>query len=166
MSRARRSVPVESSFEELFMTQFVAMRQFAHLLGADDPENIAQEAFVRVHRRWGHLREPGKALAYLRRTVANLATSRLRHLKVSRKHPLPLPADVVSAETSALNGLRHSALWRGIEELPRRQRQVVVLRYWLDLDVAEVAALLGIAPGTVTATTSHALARLRTEVSQ
>jgi RNA polymerase sigma-70 factor (sigma-E family) len=166
MSRARRSVPVESSFEELFMTQFVAMRQFAHLLGADDPENIAQEAFVRVHRRWGHLREPGKALAYLRRTVANLATSRLRHLKVSRKHPLPLPADVVSAETSALNGLRHSALWRGIEELPRRQRQVVVLRYWLDLDVAEVAALLGIAPGTVTATTSHALARLRTEVSK
>jgi RNA polymerase sigma-70 factor (sigma-E family) len=142
------------------------MRQFAHLLGADDPENIAQEAFVRVHRRWGQVREPDKALAYLRRTVANLAMSRLRHLKVTRKHPMPPPADMVSAEVSALNGLRHSALWRGIEELPRRQRQVVVLRYWLDLDVAEVASLLGIAPGTVKATTSHALARLRTEVGK
>jgi RNA polymerase sigma-70 factor (sigma-E family) len=152
------------TFEELFMTQFVPMRQFAHLLGADDPENIAQEAFVRVHRRWGSLREPGKALAYLRRTVANLATSRLRHLMVSRRHPMAPPPDVASAETSALNGLRHSVLWRGIEGLPRRQRQVVVLRYWLDLDVAEVAAVLGIAPGTVTATTSQALTRLRAEV--
>ena len=148
------------------MAQFAPMRQFAHLLGADDPENIAQEAFVRMHRRWGQLREPDKALAYLRRTVANLAMSRLRHLKVTRKHPIPAPTDVVSAETSALTGLRHSALWRGVEKLPRRQRQVVVLRYWLDLDVAEVASLLGIAPGTVRATTSHALARLRTEVGK
>jgi RNA polymerase sigma-70 factor (sigma-E family) len=152
------------TFEELFMTQFVPMRQFAHLLGADDPENIAQEAFVRVHRRWGSLREPGKALAYLRRTVANLATSRMRHLMVSRRHPVPPPPDVASAETSALNGFRHSVLWRGIQDLPRRQRQVVVLRYWLDLDVAEVAAVLGVAPGTVTATTSQALTRLRAEV--
>ena len=146
------------------MAQFVPMRQFAHLLGADDPENIAQEAFVRVHRHWGQLREHGKALAYLRRTVANLATSRFRHLAVSRRHPVPPPDDVVSAETSALNGFRLSALWRGIEGLSRRQRQVVVLRYWLDLDVAEVASVLGIAPGTVTATTSQALARLRMEV--
>lgn len=88
----------------------------------------------------------------------------MRHLKVSRKHPVaPLP-EVASAETSALTGFRHSDLWRGVERLPRRQRQVVVLRYWLDLDIAEVAAALGIAPGTVTATTSQALSRLRAEV--
>jgi RNA polymerase sigma-70 factor (sigma-E family) len=162
--KARRLVAAENSFEQLFVTQFVPMRQFARLLGSDDPENTAQEAFVRVHRRWDRLREPGKALAYLRRTVANLATSRLRHLRVTRKHPEASPADVASAETSVLADPRYGALWRGIEGLPRRQRQVVVLRYWLDLDVAAVAAVLGVAPGTVKATTAQALAKLRAGV--
>ncbi|HVV19357.1 MAG TPA: SigE family RNA polymerase sigma factor [Pseudonocardiaceae bacterium] len=154
----------EPVFEELFHRQFEPMKQFAHLLGADDPENIAQDAFVRLHRRWRHLHDQDKALAYLRRTVANLATSRFRHLRVTRRHPPQPPADVASAESSVLDRFEHSRLWRAVSGLPTRQRQVVVLRYWLDLDVAGVAAVLGISPGTVKAATSHAMDNLRKEV--
>ncbi len=76
----------EARYAVLFHAHFRGMVALAALLGADDPEDIAQEAFVRLHRSSGRLRDPDAALGYLRRTVANLSRSRLRHLRVARRH--------------------------------------------------------------------------------
>lgn len=157
---------VELAFESLFEAQFATTHRLALLLGADDPENIAQEAFVRLHRRWRSLHDTDKAIAYLRRTVANLAVSRRRHLWVAHRHRPAPPPDVASAEASVLAQPEQGVLWQAMCALPRRQRQVVVLRYWLDLSIDQVAATLGISSGTVKATSSHALTALRAALTE
>ncbi|HWM02493.1 MAG TPA: sigma-70 family RNA polymerase sigma factor [Actinophytocola sp.] len=151
----------DAGFDALFDASFEAMKRLAVLLGADDPENIAQESFVRLHARWHTLAGADKALPYLRRTVVNLSRSRLRHLRVVRRAPAERGLDVASAETQALAGQDHHRLRTVLAGLPPRQRQVLVLRYWLDLDQREIAETLGIAVGTVKATTSQAIANLR-----
>lgn len=145
-------------FDALFDQNFEPMKRLAFLLGADDPENIAQEAFVRLHARWTSLAGVDKALPYLRRTVVNLSRSRLRHLRVVRRAPREPNRDAASAESLALG---NQSLWDALATLTRRQRQVLVLRYWLDLDQQAIADTLGIAVGTVKATTSQAMAALR-----
>lgn len=147
-----------AGFDALFDQWFEPMKRLAFLLGADDPENIAQEAFVRLHDRWPKLTSTDKALPYLRRTVVNLSHSRLRHLRVVRRTPSEPDRDVASAETVAL---ANRAMWDALSALTRRQRQVLVLRYWLDLDQQAIADTLGVAVGTVKATTHHAMAALR-----
>jgi RNA polymerase sigma factor (sigma-70 family) len=157
VNTATDSEPRTSSagFDALFDEYFEPMKRLAFLLGADDPENIAQEAFVRLHGRWVKLADP---VPYLRRTVVNLSRSRLRHLRVVRRAPREPNRDAASAETVAL---ANRAMLDALATLTRRQRQVVVLRYWLDLDQQAIAETLGIAVGTVKATTSHAMAALR-----
>jgi RNA polymerase sigma factor (sigma-70 family) len=150
-----------SSFDVLFDASFETMKRLAYLLGADDPENIAQEAFVRLHANWHALLDPDKALAYLRRTVVNLSRSRLRHLRVVRRAPRDPIVDTESAEATVLARVEHRSLRLAIAGLSWRQRQVLVLRYWLELDQAEIAETLGVAVGTVKATTNQALTKLR-----
>ena len=153
--------PGERTFEALFRGQFEPMKRLAALLGADDAENVAQEAFLRLHRRWSRLADQDKALPYLRRTVVNLAHSRLRHLRVVRRQPVERPGLAGSAEDHVLLGHERGTVRDALRQLTRRQRQVLVLRYWLDLDQATVAETLGIAVGTVKATTAQAMRRLR-----
>jgi len=152
---------VGAGFDTLFDECFEPMKRLAFLLGADDPENIAQEAFVRLHDRWATLAGADKALPYLRRTVVNLSRSRLRHLRVVRRAPREPNRDIASAETTVLAGHTNRTLRDALLSLPQRQRQVLVLRYWLDLDQPATAETLGIAVGTVKATTHHAMAALR-----
>lgn len=147
-----------AGFDALFDECFEPMKRLAFLLGADDPENIAQEAFVRLHGNWARLVERDKALPYLRKIVVNLSKARLRHLRVVRRAPREPNRDAASAETVAL---ANRAMLDALATLTRRQRQVVVLRYWLDLDQQSIAETLGIAVGTVKATTNHAMAALR-----
>ncbi|WP_228708242.1 sigma-70 family RNA polymerase sigma factor [Amycolatopsis keratiniphila] len=151
----------EFSFEMLFHQRFETMKRLAYLLGADDPENIAQEAFVRLHKRWEELEDPAKGLAYLRATVVNLSRSRLRHLRVVRRTPPDVLFDEASAESHAVARSEHRRLRAALGGLATRQREVLVLRYWLDLDQAAIAETLGVAIGTVKATTSHAMDKLR-----
>lgn len=149
-----------AGFDALFDQCFESMKRLAFLLGADDPENIAQEAFVRVHDRWATL-DTDKALPYLRTTVVNLSRSRLRHLRVVRRSPREPNRDIASAESTVLAGHTSRTVHDALHRLTRRQRQVLVLRYWLDLDQQSIADTLGIAVGTVKATTHHAMAALR-----
>ncbi|MFD1045971.1 hypothetical protein ACFQ1S_10550, partial [Kibdelosporangium lantanae] len=90
-----------AAFSALFDESFEAMKRLAYLLGADDPENIAQEAFVRLHDRWHTLYDENKALPYLRAMVVNLSRSRLRHLRVVRRTPPDVMLDELSAEAHA-----------------------------------------------------------------
>jgi RNA polymerase sigma-70 factor (sigma-E family) len=155
-----------AAFSALFTESFESMKRLAYLLGADDPENIAQEAFVRLHDRWQTLYDESKALPYLRAMVVNLSRSRLRHLKVVRKTPPDVVLDEMSAETHALARQEHRRIREALGKLSRRQREVLVLRYWMDLDQAAIAEILGVAVGTVKATTSHAMTNLRKHLEE
>lgn len=87
MTEATQAAPVAAAFDaiydaiyaDLFDGHFWGLVRLARLLGADDPEDVVQESFVRLHRKRAALRDPTAALAYLRSTVLNLSRSRLRH---------------------------------------------------------------------------------------
>ena len=144
-------------YQELFHGQFAAMTRLAAMLGADDPEDVAQEAFVRLHRRSRTLRDPHAAVAYLRSTVVNLTRSRMRHLSVVRRLAPPPPPDVPSAEHDVVRRESHRELVSALGRLSARHREALVLRYWLDLTEAEMAEAMSVSKGTVKSHVSRGL---------
>lgn len=144
----------------LHHTSWRAMVRLAYLL-VDDvalAEDVVQDAFLALHARSSSLREVEAARGYLRSAVVNGARSTLRKRRTVRAylrsvrldHDEPADHDLLEAE-------RDRALHAALERLPRRQREVVVLRYWEHLSEAEIATTLGVAPGTVKSTASRAL---------
>jgi RNA polymerase sigma-70 factor (sigma-E family) len=144
----------------LFDAHHTQLMRLAALLGADDAEDIASEAFYRLYRRWEKLREPAAALSYLRATVCNLVRQRLRHLGVAHRHEEPPNQHHRSAETEVILREDQRAIAVALRRLPTRQREAVVLRYWLDLKEVEVAAAMGISCGAVKSHTARAMAAL------
>lgn len=147
------------SFAQLFAGQYGSLVRLAGLLGADDPEDIAQEAFARLHTRL--LREDGAALGYLRSTVCNLTRNRLRHLRLVRLRRPDPPEPAPSSEHKVIIAEEHRELLVALDRLPRRQREALVLRYWLDLSEREIADAMGVSPGSVKTHASRGLAALR-----
>jgi len=147
-------------YQELLHGQFAAMTRLAAMLGADDPEDLAQEAFVRLHRRSRTLRDPHAAVASLRTTVVNLTRSRLRHLSVVRRLAPGPPPDVPSAEHDVVRRESHRHLLDALGQLSARHREALVVRYWLGLSETESAATLGISKGTVKSTAARGIAAL------
>jgi RNA polymerase sigma factor (sigma-70 family) len=156
---AVRLVAVTEEFAALFNAQFAQMVRLAALLGADDPEDVAQEAFARLEQRLDRLPAETNLKAYVRTTVVNLTRSRLRHLRIARRFR-PDHALVESAEVQAVLSDDRRRVVQALAALTDRQRQVLVLRYWLDLPERDIAQTMGVRPGTVKSTTSAALAAL------
>ena len=138
------------------------VRLAAYLTG--DPgnaEEVVQDAYVKVLGRWGGLRDLDKGEAYLRQAVVNLSRSRLRHRGVvERNAPAPAP-DTASAEAGAMLQLERAAVVRALTELPKRQREALVLRYYTDLTEAQTAHAMGISVGAVKSHTFRGMAALR-----
>jgi RNA polymerase sigma-70 factor (sigma-E family) len=148
---------VEDVYRALFHGHFAAMVRLAAMLGADDPEDVAQEAFVRLHHRSRALRDPHAAVGYLRTTVVNLTRSRLRHLSVVRRLAPAPPPDLPSAEHDAVRRESHRDLVKALSRLSKRHREALVLRYWLDLTEAEMAEAMSVSRGTVKSHVSRGL---------
>lgn len=146
----------------LFRVHAAGLRRVAVLLVDDaaTAEDVVQDAFVRLHRRWLLLRDPDKALAYLRTSVVNGSRSRLRRRRTERGYVLPAVGEQPSAEHTVLRTAELRAVGDGLAALPRRQREVLVLRYYLDLSEAEIAASLGISTGSVKSHASRGIAAL------
>ena len=126
-------------------------------------EEVVQDSFVAMHAQWGRLRDPDKALAYLRQSVVNRSRSHLRHQIVVRRHAereAP-PAAGVGADHTSYDLERRGAVLDALRHLPRRQREVLALRYYLDLSEAEIADVLGISRGAVKSHASRGAAALR-----
>jgi RNA polymerase sigma-70 factor (sigma-E family) len=151
----------EAAVAGLFEARYPELVRLAGLLGADDPEDIAQEAFARLLCRYGSLRDADAALGYVRATVCNLASNRRRHLRVVRlRTPAERPPDEESSEQAAVAREEQRAVIAALGALPARRREAIVLRYWLGLSEAEIAATMGISPGTVKSSVSRGLAAL------
>lgn len=121
-------------------------------------EDVVQEAFCGLYRRWNQLSDTDKALSYVRSSVINGCRSALR----KRRFPPRLrwePAGE-SAESAVLISEEHQEVLAAMRRLPVRQREAVVLRFYLDLGEEEIAASMRVTRGTVKSTTSRALAAL------
>jgi len=153
--------------DELYRGYALRLTRMALLLLGDKPsaEDVVQEAFLGLFRGLGRLSDPGRALAYLRVSVLNGCRSVLRTRKRARLRGAASDYPAVwSAESAALEGEERREVLQAIARLPRRQREVLVLRYFLGLSDSEIAADLGVSRGTVVSTASRALAALATKV--
>lgn len=112
-------------------------------------EDLVQEAFIKLAKSAHRIREPDRAAAYLRSIVMNLARDHNRRGLVSLRHRPPAVQDPRSAEDYATQREDISEVVTALRHLPRRQRDCVVLRYYLDLHVDEIAATLGLSRNSV-----------------
>jgi RNA polymerase sigma-70 factor (sigma-E family) len=161
----------DTALEQLYAAHWRGLVRLAVLLLRDQgaAEEVTQDAFVAMHGRWWSLRDPDKALAYLRKTVVNRSRSALRHRGVveryaARQRPALSLADPADAPTLVRD--RRSAVLDALRALPTRQREVLVLRHYLDLSEIEIAETLGISRGSVKAHASRGSAALRALLSE
>lgn len=163
-----RDYAVDDALTALYRAHALRLTRLAYVMLGDRgaAEDIVQEAFAGLHRRWSQLSDQSKAVFYLRSSVLNgcrdVLRRSLRSLTLTLVDGVPdMPRTATpSAESSALNSEERQAVMAAIRRLPDRQREVLVLRFYLDEPEAEIARLMGIRPGTVRSTTSRALAAL------
>jgi RNA polymerase sigma-70 factor (sigma-E family) len=148
----------DPEFREFFASQYARLCWLGLLLTGDqaEAEELAQEALVRTWWRWA-VRRPNDPAAYARKVLVNRRRSLLRRAGVesrflarTRAEPVPPPG-----------GEDAMVIWEAVQDLPARQRAVLVLRFHEDLTETEVARLLGLPLGTVKSLAHRGLARLR-----
>jgi RNA polymerase sigma-70 factor (sigma-E family) len=138
------------------------VRMSAVMLGdVGSAEEVVQESFIAVHAAWRGLRDMDKAVHYLRRSVLNRSRSVLRHRAVIDRHTPKHEPEMPSAEQAAFIRLERSAVVSALRTLPDRQREALVLKFYLDLSEEQVAAAMNISTGAVKSHTSRGKAALR-----
>jgi len=129
-----------------------------------DAEDLVQETFLRVARRWSRVQSMDHPAAYARRILINLVLRDTGRRSRQKAELEPQGGGTEAADQYAARALRAvddlAEFQWALAQLPARQRAVLVLRYWADLPVAEVAGILGCSAGTVKSTASRAAARL------
>ena len=164
---------LDEEFRDFMHGRWPAMVRLAYALTGDQghAEDVAQTAFARAYASWPKVRRSGNPEAYVRRIVINENLNRFRKHRVAERLTDTLPDSVSGAlsgslaAAGAVDATRQyddrSALIAALQRLGPRQRAVIVLRYWMDLTEAEIAAALGCSVGTVKSQAARALATLR-----
>jgi RNA polymerase sigma-70 factor (sigma-E family) len=156
-------VRVDPSFDAFVAERSTALLRAAYLLTGDRgyAEDLLQSTLLRVFRHWSRAREAPEA--YARQVLVNLSRDRLRRM-LRRPREIPLPADpelLRGTDSGVDRATERRAMVQALAQLPVRQREVVVLRFFADLTVEQTATALGCSTGTVKSYTSRGLARLR-----
>jgi RNA polymerase sigma-70 factor (sigma-E family) len=161
LPRWTTSDSAEAAVGALYQAHALRLIRLAYLTLGDQAsaEDVVQDAFCGLFRRWDQLVEAGNALPYVRASVLNGCRSVLRHRAVLRRRVTHQVAEE-SAEAAMLSGEERSQLMRAVRGLPRRQRETLVLRFYLDLPDDEVARVMGVRPSTVRSTTHRAIEAL------
>ena len=157
-----------AAVDDLFRLHAIGLVRFALVLVGDQAtaEDVVQEAFLGLYRAWDRVRDPDAVLGYLRTAVVNGARSVHRSRGRARLLRVPHDPPVWSAEAAAMDGEDRRAVLAAIARLPQRQREVLTLKYYLDLSEHEVAAILRVSRGTVAATGARALAALARQLRE
>lgn len=149
----------DDEFEQYAAQAFPRLCRSGYLVCGDwqRAEDAAQETLLRLHGRWGRLRNAGSIDAYARRTLLNLLVDASR--RPWRREVLTDPGEPEASPDEHRVHDRDEAV-RALAGLTQRQRTCLVLRFYLDCSVAETAELLGCSTGNVSRLTSDALAAL------
>ena len=147
----------DDDFDAAFDALFAAARRIATRLVGDGAEadDVAAEALARAYARWPKVRDLDYRDAWVMRVTANVA------LDVLRRARRPLPEPVGATIDPADAAVTRLAVGQALRRLPRRQRDVVVLRYLADLSEADVARSLGVSAGSVKQHAHRAVDALR-----
>jgi len=160
----QRAGSAEQAVTELYQAHALGMIRLAHIMLGDQQsaEDVVQEAFCGLYRRWSGLSDPGNAVHYVRSSVLNGCRSVLRRRTSSQasRALLGQQLTVISAESAVLTGEERRAVMAALRRLPSRQREALVLRFYLDLSAEDAAITMGISPSSVRSATHRALATL------
>ena len=153
---------------ELYTAHYRSLVHLVAMLGRDTPtaEEVVQDAFVAMHGEWPRLRDADKALAYLRQAVVNRSRSVPRHRTVAGPTRHKGPPDRPGAGHDVLVALERDSFRATLRDLPDRQREAIVLRYYADLSEEEIAAAMGISRGAVKSHTARGMSALRAALEQ
>lgn len=153
----------EQDFAEYFAARRDAVRRSAYLLCGDwhRADDLAQTAFVALHRRWRKIRDRGALDAYVRRTLVRAVIDESRRPWRRERYVDELPEGSSSDREVGDSVATREALLDGLKRVPARQRAVLVLRFLEGLDVAATADALKCSQGTVKSQTARGLVTLR-----
>ncbi|MFD9330951.1 SigE family RNA polymerase sigma factor [Streptomyces sp. NPDC060065] len=157
----------EPGIDEIYSHRRLDLVRLAVLLVDDLPtaEDVVQDVFAALYRRYGQrLAGLDNPDAYLRTSVVNTSRSVLRRRRTVRAHVPEREGHAPSAEEPVLLREEHGDVIAALHRLTRRQREVLVLRYWSHLSEAQIADTLGLSRGAVKSTASRALAALRRQL--
>jgi RNA polymerase sigma factor (sigma-70 family) len=172
----RSGAPVPSEGSERLITELYRQHRLrlvstALVLVGDRPtaEDVVQDAFAGLHQAMPRLRDPGKALGYVRASVINACRlvhrARSRSIRLRNRFPQEEPP-VWSAESAVLAREESRLALQAVSRLRGRAREVLALRYLLDMSDAEIAEALGVSKATVSSTAARALAVLARELRE
>jgi RNA polymerase sigma-70 factor (sigma-E family) len=152
----------EEEFQGFVRSRWPRLLRTAYLLTGDRhlAEDLAQSALTKAYRSWHRVQRSDSPDAYVRRILVSCDKDRFRKRRVP-EHLTDVPPDVMATQDDMARADQRALLAAALARLPRRQRAVVVLRYWEDLSEAEVAQTLGCSPGTVKSQAAKALSKLR-----
>lgn len=153
------------TFDEFVAARGEALLRFALMLCGDRylAEDLVQSVLAKVYVRWRRVAGMQRPEAYVK-TVLVHEHLRWWRRRSSTERPVPRPAPGDVADDGTAARASRDAAWELMGQLPKRQRAVLVLRYYEDLSDAEIAAVLGCAPSTVRSQAARALAALRAAV--
>ena len=165
MGKHDRQADKDADFSAYMSGRQTALYRTAYLLAGDHAgaEDLLQTAFAKLYLSWDRIRDREALDGYVRRIMVNENNSLWRRAWKRKE----VTTDEVPEQAHATDRHDHgerSALWDFVQTLPRKQRAVIVLRYYEDLTEAEVADILGISVGTVKSQASRALASMRQRV--
>ena len=145
----------------LYQHHAVGLIRLAYLMLGDraGAEDAVQDAFCGLYRHWDRLADRDRALAYVRTSVLNGCRSALRRRATGRRLTAYQPP-TASAEAAVLGLEERQEVMRAVRRLPGRQREALVLRFYLDLPEREIARLMGLRPSSVRSATARALKAL------
>jgi RNA polymerase sigma-70 factor (sigma-E family) len=156
----------------LFRAHHGELVRLALLMVGDLPtaEDVVQDVYASLYKRWSHSTAPDVVLPYVRAAVLNGCRSVLRRRGIARRagalHSASARTETSSAESEVMLSEDRRQVLAALARLPRRRREVLVLRYYLGLSEAEIAAVLGIGSGTVKSTAARGLAALARELGE
>jgi RNA polymerase sigma factor (sigma-70 family) len=155
-TRGRPVTDEPDRFGALFFAHASRLVRLAALLGDDDPEDVVQESFCKLYAARGRLwAEDAKVVAYLNKVVVNQVRSRRRRRQVALRDAHLLTRANTTDPTAVHDDRR--AVVEALAGLPPRQREALVLRFWMDLPLAAIADAMGVRIGTVKSQISRGL---------
>jgi RNA polymerase sigma-70 factor (sigma-E family) len=155
----------DAEFEAYMTARQPSLLRTAYLLSGDrhTAEDLVQTALAKLYLSWDKVEKRDLLDGYVRRIIVNEHNSLWRRAWKRREHSTDVLPDHRTVADRHDDG-QSAALWDFVQTLPRKQRAVIVLRYYEDLSEAETAGLLGISVGTVKSQASRALAAMRSRV--
>ena len=159
----RAASDADQAIIAMYTAEYRSLVRMSVVLVGDVPtaEDVVQESFIAMYGAWRRLRNVDSAVSYLRRSVVNRSRSVLRRRIVADRLAPRREPDVPSAEQGAITRCERRAVVAALRSLSVRQREAVMLRYYLDLSEEEVASAMKISRGAVKSHTARAKAALR-----